>query len=233
MSIHLDSGNRFYRDGTAATLECPHCGTVAHMSLMGSPDFAALSAARPAETGIVLRCDACNAPVFLRYRVQSYSPERIEFQPWAQEVERPREQFSYDYLPAEVAAAFRDALGCYTYGLLGAFAAMCRLTAQAAFRDLGDAGRLRLYAQLDEVCELAEIDDPTRRLLRRIIFERDDGRMPPELDRSHAAVLLETMKDLLHQAYVRGAKLRKALRLRRHFATSSSSTTASSTTRVG
>ena len=119
---------------------------------------------------------------------------------------------------AAVAAPFREALGCYTHGLLGAFAAMCRLTAQAMFRDLGEAGRLRLFDQLDEVRELSGVDDRSFEIARRIIFDSGTTSLPPAPGRADAAVLLEAMKDLLYQNYVRGGRLRKALRMRRFFA---------------
>jgi hypothetical protein len=98
------------------------------------------------------------------------------------------EAFGFDYLPAEVAAVFRDAVGCYQHDLSIAFASMCRLTAQAVFRDLGE-------------------------------HDRGAGEsMPPSLDRVQAAILLETVKDLLYQAYIRGEKLRRVLKMRRLFA---------------
>jgi len=218
LSVYLTAQGEFHRADSATTLECPHCQTVAHMTLMAAPDFQRLMRFRPKVTGVVLRCDACGEPVFLRYRIKGFSPERIEFHPFAQEVERPPEQFSFAYLPAAVAAPFREALGCYTHGLNGAFAAMCRLTAVAMFRDLGEAGRLKLYDQLEEVRELAGIDEDSYQLLRQVIFEQPGGGLPPVPDRLQAAVLLETMKDLLYQSYVRGARLRKALRMRRLFA---------------
>ena len=40
----------------------------------------------------------------------------------------------------------------------------------------------------------------------------------PAFERRQAAALLETMKDLLNQTYVRKAKLRQALKVRRFFA---------------
>ncbi len=218
MSVYLTAQGEFHRGDSATTLECPHCHTVAHMTLIGAPDFQRLQRFRPKVTGVVLRCDACGEPVFLRYRIKAWQPERIEFHPFAQEVERPPEQFSFGYLPADVAAPFREALGCYTHGLNGAFAAMCRLTAIAMFRNLGEAGRLKLYDQLEEVRELAGLDDDTYRLVRRIVFDHGSDALPPVPDRLQAAVLLETMKDLLYQSYVRGARLRKALRMRRLFA---------------
>lgn len=63
---------------------------------------------------------------------------------------------------------------------------------------------------------LAEIDDTTFNAIRRVLFEGEAplGGAPPPLTRLQAAVLLETLKDLLYQAYVRRARLQQALRLR-------------------
>jgi hypothetical protein len=62
---------------------------------------------------------------------------------------------------------------------------------------------------------LAEIDEPTFNVIRRVLFEGEAARgVPHPLTRAQAAVLLETMKDLLYQTYVRRAKLQVALRVR-------------------
>ena len=95
---------------------------------------------------------------------------------------------------------------------------MCRQTARAVFDDVGDAGRLRIFDLVAEVQELGEIDDATFAAVRRIIFDPERGPQDPEFDRRQAAALLETMKDLLTQTYVRRAKLRQALKVRRFFA---------------
>lgn len=128
------------------------------------------------------------------------------------------EPFGFEYLPQPVAGAFRDTLGCFHHSLWVAFPAMCRLTAEAVFEDLGDQARLKLYDELDEIRELAELDDSMFILVRGVLFDRDTA-MPPPLDRVQATVLLEALKDLLYQAYVRGGKLRRALSMKRLFNT--------------
>lgn len=134
------------------------------------------------------------------------------------------DSFGFDYLPPAVSAAFREALGCYRHELWLAFPAMCRLTAQAVFRDLGEHARLRLFDQVDEIRDLAELDEPTFQLVRRVLFDRDAvGNLPPKLDRVEAAILLETVKDLLYQAYIRGGKLRRVMKMRRLFASTDES----------
>jgi len=64
---------------------------------------------------------------------------------------------------------------------------------------------------------MAEIDDETLSLLKQIIIEGHDGAHPhlPDLNQDRASILLELMKDVLYQLYVRKGKLQKAIELRK------------------
>jgi len=220
MMIFIDRDNHWHHPEADTAVECPHCGTVSHMTLSASPDFQALRAVQPSQIGIVLACDACRAPVFFRYRIKAWRDDRIELCPGPHEVERRPERFNLNYLPDTVAGCFADALGCYSAGLTRPFATMCRLTAQAVFRDLGESRKLRVFDQVAEIREIGGIDEATFTVVRRVIFdsELEKDNLPPAINRGQAAVLLETMKDLLYQVYIRGNKLRKALRMRQYFA---------------
>jgi len=129
-------------------------------------------------------------------------------------------EISLNYLPATVAVYFSDAIGCYRQGLLQAFAAMCRLTTQAVCDDLGDGTKLKLYDQVEEIAGLAGINDLAYRNIRNILFDTDNESLLQlnGMDRETAAVLLETMNDILHQSYIRRSQLRRKLRMRRLFA---------------
>lgn len=218
MTAAITADGRFERSGGTGTMECPHCGAVGPMTVTAFPAFDKLKAERPTQVGVVLQCAACKAPVFLRYRTRAWRDDRVELNPLPQPVEHPPERFSLSYLPPAVAARFREALACYTSGLWQAFAAMCRQTARVVFDDVGDAGRLKIFDLVAEVQDLGAIDDATFNAVRRVIFEPEAGKGEPEFDRRQAAALLETMKDLLTQTYVRKAKLRQALKVRRFFA---------------
>lgn len=215
---YLDSQNRLHRE--SVTAECPHCGTVAHLSLLACPSFTRLRTDRPPRVGIVLQCDACRTPLFVRYRVRAWHDDRVEFHPHPEEMERAPERFGYVHLPEKVAAVFREGLACYSAGLLQAFAVMCRATTQTIVEDLGERSRLRIFDQVAEVRTMTDMDDATFNAIRRVLFEGEPAKGQPAqaLNRVQAAVLLETMKDLLYQTYVRRAKLQQALRLR-HFPT--------------
>jgi len=220
MTASITADGRFERSGGTGTMECPQCGAVGPMTVAAFPPFSRLQAERPAQVGVVLQCAACRSPVFLRYRARAWRNDRVELHPLPQPVEHPPERFGLSYLPAAVAARFREALSCYSAGLWQAFAAMCRQTARATFEDVGDGGRMRIFDQVTEVQALGDIDDHTFAAVRRIIFDPPAGSSSaePEVDRRQAAALLETMKDLLTQTYVRPAKLRQALKVRRFFA---------------
>lgn len=135
-------------------------------------------------------------------------------------------KFPFQYLPAQVAGIFRDVLGCYQYGLMQAYATMCRATMRAVIADVGEGARLKIFDQVEEISELAGVDERVARNIRNILFDTDSASLyeADVIDRETAAVLLETLKDVLHQAYVRRALLRQKLKMRRYFATQDDAT---------
>jgi hypothetical protein len=221
MPVYIDSASQLIQDPERSlALTCPHCEVTSHITPSAVPAFAALQADKPATIGVVYRCDACHSPIFLRYAVRAYRPDRIELAPQFVEVERPREKFSFTHLPQEVEQPFREALICFSNGAFNAFASMCRRTAQAMFADLGEPGKLKLFDDLNDVRRMAEIDTQTFIATKNVIFgtSADFRGEPPLLDVTTAAVLLEVMKDLLYEAYIRKGRLQQALMVRRYFA---------------
>jgi len=230
MSVYIDSADRLvHEQERGLALTCPHCEVTAHLTASAVPRFSDLQAVKPAAIGVVYRCDACHAPVFLRFQVRMYRANRIELAPQFVQVERPREKFTFTHLPEQVELLFREALACFSAGAYNAFASMCRRTAQAAFADLGEAGKLRLFEELNSVREMAPLDTPTFALARDVIFStpRESREELPELDGGRAAVVLEVIKDLLYEAYVRKGRLQQALMVRRFFAVETAAPVAS------
>lgn len=220
MSVYIDPESRLIHDQEKTlALTCPHCEVLSHITPSAVPRFEDLQTYRPQQIGVVYRCDACNSPVFVRYMVRMYAAARVELSPQFSEVERPREKFSFTYLPEEVELLFKEALTCFSSGALNAFASMCRRTAQAVFADLGEAGKLRLFDELNEVRELAAIAPDTFGKLKSIIFGSATDPRPniPVIDGYEAGIALEVMKDLLYEAYVRKGKLQQAMLVRRFF----------------
>ena len=220
MSVQIDPASRLIHDQEKTlALTCPHCQVLAHLSVSAVPRFEELQTYRPSQVGIVYRCDACNAPVFLRFTVRMYATSRIELSPQFTEVERAREKFTFTYLPEEVELLFREALICFSSGAFNAFASMCRRTAQAVFTDLGEAGKLRLFDELNDVRGLAALSADTFAKLKSMLFGSATDPRPniPVLDGYEAGIALEVMKDLLYEAYVRKGKLQQAMLVRRFF----------------
>jgi hypothetical protein len=226
MAVIIDSSSRLHHDqDSGLALRCPHCSVLAHITPVSVPDFNQVQAHKPSHVGIVYRCEACNAPIFLRFAVKLYAGSRIELNPAFTELERPREKFNPTYLPEGVDALFREAISCFSNGCYVAFASMCRRTAQAVFADLGENAKLGLYDQLGDVRQMAEIDDRSFAVVKQVIFGNDGDPRPnlPTPDNFQAGVLLEIMKDLLYQAYVRRGRLQQAMMVRRYFAEESGS----------
>jgi hypothetical protein len=220
MSVYIDSASRLINDQEPSlALACPHCEITAHVTPSAVPHFDDLQTFKPAAVGVVYRCDACHAPIFLRYPVRMYRANRVELSPQFVEIERPREKFTFTHLPEDVELLFREALTCFSGGAYTAFASMCRRAAQAAFADLGEAGKLRLFDELNDVREMADIESRTFLVIKNVIFgTQSDARAdPPQLDAASASVVLEVMKDLLYEAYVRKGRLQQALMVRRFF----------------
>src|SRR5215469_13257750 len=162
MSMYIDSSSQLHHDlEKNLVVTCPHCLALAHITPSAVPRFEDLQLYRPKQLGLVYLCDACHMPIFLRFTARVYGATRIELSPQFTEVERAREKFSFTYIPEEVEVLFREALICFTHAAFNAFASMCRRTAQAIFADLGEAGKLRLFDELNEVRELAALSADT------------------------------------------------------------------------
>jgi hypothetical protein len=199
-------------------LTCPHCLTLTHLTPVATPKFEDLSRRKPKHVGVVFRCDACAEPVFLKFVVRAYTPQRVELAASYTEIERARENFPLTYLPEEAEGLFKEALNCYAASCFNAFGAMSRRTAQSLFRELGERGKLELFDTLQEIRALAELDDDTFSALRAVLFGSDSDPWPhhPDINSERAGILLEVMRDLLYQTFVRKARLLQAMTFRKY-----------------
>lgn len=218
MSIFVDKDDKFHHaHGQHFALVCPSCSVLSHLSPVSTPRYEDLQRFKPKEVGVVFRCDACNAPTFLKYPVKSYTDDRVELSSNYLEIERPVEQFDFTYLPEDSELLFREALTCFSHNAMNAFASMCRRTARQVFLDLGETGKMQIFDQCCEIRDLAEIDDDTFEVIRRVLFDSEDGRdSMPVVNPAQAGVLLEFMRDILYQSYVRKGKLQQAMMMRRY-----------------
>jgi len=199
------------------SLECPYCSVFSHMTPESVPPFEMLDQTRPRHAGIVYQCDACKAPVFLRFTVKHYRENDIELSRNFVELERPKERFQFSYLPKQTELLFREALSCYSNNNFNAFGSMCRRAAASSFAELGDSGRLRAFDEVMVAQEIAEIDDTGFEPIKQVIFESAPEEDLPLLTHAQAGLLLEVMKDMFYQCFVRRGKLTRAIKVRRFF----------------
>ena len=217
MAIYLDRETGLQSDDEQFGLECPYCDVYAHMRVESAPDAELVLRTKPKHVGVVYQCDACNAPVFLRYATKSFEDDRAElFQNFA-ELERPKEHFSSPHLPQRIELLFKEALSCYSHGNFNAFSSMCRRTARAAYTAMGESGKLAAFDEVMAAQRLAEIDDNQFAAVKQVLFEIGDEDELPMLARGQAGILLEVMKDLLYQSFIRRGNLTRALKVRQFY----------------
>lgn len=227
IELHRTAGIKGEDEGRLA-LECPYCGVYANMSPQAVPDADKVIETQPKHVGLVYQCDACRAPVFLRFAVKNVDQESVELYRNFVELERPKERFAFSYLPKHTEVLFREALSCYSGNNFNAFASMCRRAAASAFDALGDNGKLRAFEEVVVAQEIAGIDDENFAPIKTVLFESGEEEDMPLLNRFHAGILLEIMKDLFYQLFVRRGKLTRALKVRRFFVQESNGDLASS-----
>jgi hypothetical protein len=112
---------------------------------------------------------------------------------------------------------FREALSCYSNNNFNAFASMCRRAAASSFSALGENGKLRAFDEVMVAQGIAEIDDDSFDPIKRVIFEAGEEEGIPLLNRAQAGVLLEVLKDMFYQCFVRRGKLTRAIKVRQFF----------------
>ena len=69
-----------------------------------------------------------------------------------------------------------------------------------------------------------EIDDDSFEPIKKVLFDTGDEESLPILNRAQAGVLLEVLKDMFYQSFVRRGKLTRAIKVRRLFVQDGNST---------
>tara|TARA_Y100001933_G_C18837861_1_gene496233 strand:+ start:61 stop:735 length:675 start_codon:yes stop_codon:yes gene_type:complete len=200
-------------------IDCPHCGNSTNLTLISPPNYSQLARYKPKTVGIAYQCSSCIEPVFLKFKIERYDlgNYRIQISENAMEIEKPTIEFEFEYIPENVVSDFKEALECYSITAYNAFAAMTRRTIQSAADQIGAKGKSKVQNQIKEMKEMAEIDDETYEILSQIIIDGHDGAHPhlPSLSAERAEILLELLKDVMYQLFVRKGKLKKASELRK------------------
>ncbi len=136
-----------------------------------------------------------------------------------------RERFNFTYLPEDTEALLKEAFACFTCRLLQRL--RLDVPARRAVR-IRRSRRGRQARTVRRTCEHPPACGARRRILRAwsrkcCSTSTTPGRGNlPEIDAFQAGVLLEVLKDLLYQAYVRRGRLQQAMMVRRYFSEDSS-----------
>ncbi|MHB8666794.1 MAG: DUF4145 domain-containing protein [Burkholderiales bacterium] len=197
-------------------LRCPHCSTLTALIPVSVPRFELMHRFRLKEVGLVYRCSSCNRAVFLRFKVHILG-NPITLSDDYEQITTSLEPFEMQYLAGAVLDDFREALTCYANSCWNAFAAMCRRCIQSVSETMGATGTTRVQAQLQELKSMAVTDEETFQQLHAIMVTGHDGAHPhlPALSQARAVILLQLMKDVLYQLFVRPAKIRESSELRK------------------
>lgn len=190
---------------------CPHCGLASTLTLVALPNVAIVSRRRLAAVVAGYACDACNEPIPIVWPIVERTSEGC-IAAGGVEVMRVREAFGFAHVPAPVRAAVEEALDCFSVRAYNGFAAMCRRAIQASCDTLGAAGSTRVEAQINELRELAALDDETFAAVRQIMLGGHDGAHPqlPPVDEGRAELLLRLLRDAMHQLFTRPGLIREA-----------------------
>ena len=76
--------------------------------------------------------------------------------------------------------------------------------------------------------DIAGIDDDSFAPIKSVLFESGEEEDMPLLNRVQAGILLEVLKDMFYQCFVRRGKLTRALKVRRFFVQEANNDLASS-----
>jgi len=94
---------------------------------------------------------------------------------------------------------------------------MCRRAASSSFAALGESGKLRAFDEVMVAQDIAEISDDKFEPIKKVIFDSGQEEDLPLINRAQAGILLEVLKDMFYQCFVRRGKLSRAIKVRRFF----------------
>ena len=196
---------------------CPNCGCQVGINAISIPTYSLITKYQLKHIGIAYCCEVCKKPVFIKFegtQVQDgYYIDENSYKVIGN-VEIP---YDYSYLPESVAEDFKEALTCFSNSCYNAFGAMCRRCVQSISTELGAKGKDKVQKQLEELKHIVPIDDNTYEILEQTIIAGHDGAHPhlPKLSPERAKILLELIKDVLYQLFVRKAKIQETTELRK------------------
>lgn len=197
-------------------LICPHCGDSTSPIIVSIPSFSQMVKYGLNKAGLVFACTTCKKPIYLEY-AYNLASNQASLSEGPLYILKPKIDFDFEFIPESVAEDFKESLECYRHGAFNAFGAMCRRTIQETASNIGAKDSKKIQHQIQNMKEMADIDDETFKIISQIILDGHDGAHPhlPDLSQERAEILLELMKDVMYQLYIRKGKVAKAAAMRK------------------
>ena len=76
---------------------------------------------------------------------------------------------------------------------------------------------MRAFDEVIVAQEIAKIGDDSFEPIKQVLFENGEDDNMPLLSHAQAGILLEVLKDMFYQCFVRRGKLTRAIKVRRFF----------------
>lgn len=195
---------------------CPHCKTGTRFKLTTLPHVNVLKEDVVEQVVINYTCEICLGPIPVRWDIKGWD-EAQDPTVWHPKVVLPmREEFDFEYVPDPVKKEIEEALDCLSVNSFHGFAAVCRRGVQAISTDLGAKASSRVKKQIEEMAELAGLDEELKELAFQIMLSGHDGSHPhlPEMNAERAEIMLSLLRDLVYELYTRRGKIAQAVSAR-------------------
>lgn len=195
---------------------CPNCGKGTTFTINTSPTGHLLKNRGVNRVVLNYHCDFCLEPIPVRYDIHSFDKNNNPTVHNAHLILRSVEEFNFEHVPEEVKGEIEEALNCLSVGAFNGFAAVCRRAVQEISTNLGAEASSKVQKQINEMAEIADLDEEMKDLAKQVMLTGHDGSHPhlPDVDNARAQVLLTLLSDLTYELYTRPGKVKEAAKLR-------------------
>jgi len=191
---------------------CPHCKTGTRFKMTSQPIAGILRNDGIEQFVVNYSCEICLGPIPVRWNIAGWEETQDPTVSLPMVVSPMREEFDFEHVPMSVKKEIEEALDCLSVSAYNGFAAVCRRSVQAISTDLGAQASSRVKTQIDEMAELAGLDDEIKELAIQIMLSGHDGSHPhlPEMNLERAQIMLSLLRDLVYEIYTRPGKIKEA-----------------------
>jgi hypothetical protein len=195
---------------------CPHCKIGTTFIRTTEPIYNRLSTHSAGTVVIDYICSVCRKSIPVQWLITGNDQKDLIVD-IPQSVLPLKAPFDFDSVPDPVRKEIEEALDCLSVNAYNGFAAVCRRSMQAISTNLGADATSRVQHQVENMLEIADLDDEWKEITKQILLSGHDGAHPhlPEMDHERSEILLSLLQDLTYQLYTRPGKVKRAAELRK------------------